>query len=87
MFENECARQGNRELATFLSVSLRTCAKLVKEMKEIGVVFEMYKGRPPQIVNMWFPSAVVRYMAVRQMATNEQRQNAKHMKELYDENL
>jgi hypothetical protein len=64
----ECAQRGNRALAAFLSCSLPTVSRLVKEMKELGVVFEMYHGygKDRRMCNMWFPSEVRRYMAARQ---------------------
>lgn len=66
----EVAEEGNRKLAKFLGCSQRTACRLVKEMKEIGVVFEQFRGRPPQKVNMWFPSVVKSFMAARQRAIN-----------------
>jgi hypothetical protein len=69
---DETAREGNRELARFLNCSLRTACRLVKRMKDLGVVFEAYRGRPPRRVNIWFPSRVQAYMGAIQRAKNSE---------------
>lgn len=76
---DEVAREGNRELARFLGMSLRSTSRLVREMKEIGVVFEVLKRLPPrpgkkigpmQRVNCWFPSRVMAFMGAWQRNKN-----------------
>lgn len=64
---DEHARIGAKALAEFLNIPLDTVKKrLIPEMKEIGVVFKWPLGRPAKKRLMWFPSMVMRYMAVRQ---------------------
>lgn len=65
MTQDEVVRTGNRELARFLGVSLRTACRYAKDMRKAGVIFQMRCGT--RTVNRWFPSAVMRFMAVRQI--------------------
>ena len=70
----ETAEIGAKALAEFLNMPLDTVKKrLIPNMKEIGVVFEVTRGRPPANRLMWFPSSVRAFMAARQRMRNKEK--------------
>lgn len=84
MDNHEVAREGNRELAKFLGVSLKTAWRLAKEMRlTTGIVWKRRMRRKSKktgkwcysTVNVWFPSRVLEYMAVRQMKIDDMWKN------------
>jgi len=78
----ECAREGNRALAKFLGVSLRTACRYAKRMRlETGTVQKVTRrvycvesGKYTIThVNRWWPSLVQRFLAVEQMKKDGKR--------------
>jgi len=63
----ECARIGAKALAEFLSIPLDSVKhNLLPDMKRDGVVLEWIMDRPPRKRLIWWPSVVIRYMALLQ---------------------
>ena len=64
---DEAARTGVKELAEFLGMPLSTVThNLLTDMKREGIVIEWMEGRPARKRIKWWPSLVIRWMAVRQ---------------------
>ena len=71
---DEHAQIGAKALAEFLNIPLDTVKKrLIPNMKKVGVVFEVIRGRPPAKRLMWFPSSVRAFMAATQRIRNEEK--------------
>ena len=72
MYDDETAKRGLDALAKFCGISKRTLQRRdVENMKRIGVLIDGWVGRPPSRAYLWFPSVVIRYMAVRQQKRYE----------------